>query len=102
MSTFGNRFNQWLIERGKEPVDQEMVELLNRAADTTANYIEENRAAFGDSLRFFMAELLQQEYKIHEGRWWLWSLGKPVRLLTDVEITEHGLGSEIDDGHRSD
>lgn len=35
-----------------------------------------------------MADLLQQEYKLYQGQWWLWSLGKPARPLTDEEVAE--------------
>lgn len=33
-----------------------------------------------------MADLLQQEYKLLDGRWWLCSLGRPQRPLTEGEI----------------
>lgn len=33
-----------------------------------------------------MADLLQQEYKLVDGQWWLWSLGQPRRPMTEREI----------------
>lgn len=44
---------------------------INRAAREIANDI---------------ARILRQEYKQVDGKWWLWSLGKPQRPLTDEEI----------------
>lgn len=35
-----------------------------------------------------MGSILQQEYKEHDGRMWLWTLGKPARPLTDQEIAD--------------
>lgn len=32
--------------------------------------------------------LLRQEYKLHRGKMWLWTMGKPVRPLTEEEIAE--------------
>lgn len=31
---------------------------------------------------------LQQERKKWKGRWWLWTLGRPVRPLTPEEVVE--------------
>jgi hypothetical protein len=42
-----------------------------------------------------MADFLQQEYKKQDGVWWLYSLGKPARPLTDEEISEHILRGDI-------
>ena len=39
-----------------------------------------------------IGKALGQEYKMHEGHWWLWTLGKPARALTDEEIKYHKLG----------
>lgn len=36
-----------------------------------------------------MADVLQQEYRIYRGRWWLYSLGSPRRPLTAKEINWH-------------
>lgn len=36
-----------------------------------------------------MASLLQQEYKAHQGTWWLFTLGEPARALTAKEIAWH-------------
>lgn len=33
-----------------------------------------------------MADLLQQEYKMVGPEWWLWTLGKPKRPLSEREI----------------
>lgn len=35
-----------------------------------------------------MAILLRQELKIHKGQWWLYSLDKPQRPLSDDEVRE--------------
>lgn len=35
-----------------------------------------------------IADLLQQEYKRHNGEWWLWALGEPQRPLSDAEEYE--------------
>jgi len=32
-----------------------------------------------------IAKILKQEYKMHNGEMWLWTLGKPVRPLTEEE-----------------
>ena len=36
-----------------------------------------------------MARLLRQEYRWHNGAWWLFSLGKPARSLSDEEVEWH-------------
>jgi len=33
-----------------------------------------------------IARILRQEYKQVDGEWWLWSLGKPRRPLSEEEI----------------
>lgn len=38
-----------------------------------------------------IGQMLKQEYRQHEGRWWLFTLGKPARPLTADEVKEHGL-----------
>lgn len=46
----------------------------------------------------FMAGLLQQEYKKHDDAWWLFSLGKPARPLTESEISDAiARGDIVDD-----
>lgn len=40
----------------------------------------------------FMGTALKQEYRLYENKWWLWTLGKPARPLTEEEINEHSLG----------
>lgn len=83
----GTKFNEWLKEQGKEPVNEGVEELLNEIGGDM--YAE--RAAIAAGIAKAMAIILQQEYKKHEGRWWLWTLGKPARPLTDAEIEEKGL-----------
>jgi hypothetical protein len=33
-----------------------------------------------------MAKALRQEYRWHENSWWLFTLGKPARSLTEAEV----------------
>ena len=35
-----------------------------------------------------VATFLRQEYQLVDGEWWLFSLGRPRRPLTDIEIKE--------------
>jgi hypothetical protein len=35
-----------------------------------------------------IATLLRQELKIHKGQWWLYSLDKPQRPLSEEEVRE--------------
>lgn len=59
MSTFGERFNAWLIEQGKEPVSPEFVEALDAAAAETAQEIEGNRGPIVREIQEFMAGLTE-------------------------------------------
>ena len=36
-----------------------------------------------------IGDLLRQEYRLERGRWWLWSMGRPVRELTADEVEWH-------------
>ncbi len=50
---------------------------------------EERRAAISNMSQEVcksVASALRQEHKFHNGAWWLWTLGKPVRELTPAEI----------------
>jgi len=47
------------------------------------------RAEAAQEVAAEMAALLQQEYKLHKGQWWLFSLGEPARPLTQEEIEWH-------------
>jgi hypothetical protein len=35
-----------------------------------------------------IGRMLRQEYRLHEGQWWLFTLGKPARPLTPDEIID--------------
>jgi len=85
----GTNFAQWLKEKGKEPLSPELEDALNDVG--LKMYAE--RHDISRQIAHGMADLLCQEYKVHDGQWWLWTLGKPARPLTDIEITEHELGA---------
>ena len=42
-----------------------------------------------------MAHILQQEYKLVDGAWWLFSLGKPQRALSPEEVADARLREEL-------
>ena len=47
-----------------------------------------------------MAKLLRQEYKWHEDAWWLFTLGRPARPLTEDEIQYAKNQGDIQDDPR--
>ena len=46
---------------------------------------------FTDSSKLagLIGNMLHQSYEIHEGIWWLFTLGKPARPLTEEEVRWH-------------
>jgi predicted RNA-binding Zn-ribbon protein involved in translation (DUF1610 family) len=100
---FGTNFNKWLKEQGKEQITPEIENVLNEVGKEIAGD-EEWKARTVSRICDFMGTVLQQEYKLYGGQWWLWSLGKPVRQLTASEIEYHKLGSacscceQVDEG----
>jgi len=86
----GQKFNAWLKDQNKEPISPEIEAMLDDIGQEMSGD-EVWQATAAAAIAKSMAIILQQEYKMHEGRWWLWSLGEPVRPLTDGEITEHEL-----------
>lgn len=38
-----------------------------------------------------IGRMLKQEYRWHEGKWWLFTLGKPARELRQDEIDWHSI-----------
>ena len=86
----GQSFGDWLKEQGKEPLSSEVEKILDDIGDEISGD-EAWQATVAAGVAKALAVVLQQEYKMHKGRWWLWSLGKPARPLTDNEIKEHGL-----------
>lgn len=46
---------------------------------------------FGRSgqLAGLLGHMLQQSYEMHEGKWWLFTLGKPERPLEESEVKWH-------------
>lgn len=42
-----------------------------------------------------MACLLRQEYKLHKGQWWLFTLGLPARPLKQEEIADAQVRGDI-------
>ena len=87
----GRQFNEWLREQGKEPVNPAVEVMLDEIGAEIAGD-EWLKATIAAGVAKAMAEILRQEYKPHEGRWWLWSLGEPVRPLTGEEVWEKRLG----------
>lgn len=85
----GQNFNEWLKEQGKEPCSSELIAALDDVGHKMTEPEERKKTARAISRA--MATILQQEYKMHKGRWWLWTLGKPARPLTDAEVEEKGL-----------
>jgi hypothetical protein len=66
----------------------EIREILREANITIQKPSTEDMKKMVDETCHFMSNLLRQEYKIHEGEWWLWSLGEPRRPLSISEIDE--------------
>jgi len=58
MSTFGQRFNQWLVEQGKMPIDDEMVEALNEAAVATAAFMQQHKDEFVAEMQSLCADFV--------------------------------------------
>ena len=85
----GQNFNEWLKKQGKEPISPELIAELDDIGREMAQPEERRKTARAISKA--MATMLRQEYKMHQGAWWLWTLGKPARPLTDAEIKEHRL-----------
>ena len=51
MSTFGERFNVWLIARGKEPCSPELIPVLNEAAQNTARDLRDHQTELVKTLQ---------------------------------------------------
>ena len=83
----GRNFNDWLKETGKEPLSLELESVLDDIGREIAGD-EAWKARVAAEVAFAMGKLLGQEYKLHEGAWWLFSLGKPARPLSDKEVAE--------------
>lgn len=64
-------------------MDDELMKILRDSLPS-----EEEQKALAKRAANFMADLLRQEYRLHEGAWWLFSLGKPARPLREDEIVE--------------
>lgn len=43
MTTFGERFSDWLIKQGKAPLSDEMIEALNDAAEATVAFLRQHQ-----------------------------------------------------------
>lgn len=43
----------------------------------------------GNCIAAGVGRMLQQEYRQRDGQWWLWSLGREVRTLTEEEVAWH-------------
>lgn len=63
MTSFSDRFNEWLIEQGKEPVSDELASVINSAAKDTLEDMKMNKEVIIKALQFFMAELTGQTKK---------------------------------------
>lgn len=46
MSKFGERFNAWLVAKGKEPLSPKEVEVYNAAMDSTVAHLREHHAGY--------------------------------------------------------
>lgn len=60
MPSFSERFNEWLRSQGKEPVSEELAEILDTAARETLEDLRESRDQIVKAGQFFMAELTGQ------------------------------------------
>lgn len=54
---FGDRFNHWLVAKGKEPVSDAMVASLNDAAKQVATEMRVNQDLIGSELQRLGADL---------------------------------------------
>lgn len=57
MSTFGDRFNQWLVAQGKEPVSEAMVVSMNEAAKQVAAEMRANQGLIKTEMQRLGADL---------------------------------------------
>ena len=57
MSGFGDRFNQWLVDRGEEPVPDEVAQALNEAGRAIADWLRENQADIATQIHSAMVAL---------------------------------------------
>jgi hypothetical protein len=78
-------------ERLLAGVPVEHHDALRQAALDAFGRTPEERKKVASAVASTIASALKQECKKYNGQWWLWSLGAPVRSLTDAEIKEKGL-----------
>ena len=57
--SFSERFNEWLIAKGKEPVDPEMAKILDLAARDTLEDLREHKEEIVAATQFFAAGLVE-------------------------------------------
>lgn len=60
MSTFSERFNEWMAEQGKEPVSPDLTGILDKAAKAALDDLREYEEQLVKAGQFFMAELTGQ------------------------------------------
>ena len=61
MSKFGDRFNEWLVERGEEPVPAGTVQQLNEVAEKVVAYFREHQGGVVAGAQQLIADCLAGE-----------------------------------------
>ncbi len=53
---FGERFNEWLIQRGREPLDADTIAAMNEAAEAVGMFLQKYRTEMVQEMQRILAD----------------------------------------------